>query len=88
MSLINLKYKGSMVDSLLWNDESNTLAAIMDGKFVVWYYPNVVFVDEEITHLTRFEKEGYNVGKNAQLIKFIGSEATIRKSDGSLIVLR
>jgi len=81
------KKLGSMVDSLLWNDESNTLAAIMDGKFVVWYYPNVVFVDEEITHLTRFEKEGYNVGKSAQLVKFIGSEATIRKSDGSLVVL-
>jgi intraflagellar transport protein 80 len=52
-----------MVDSAIWNDENDMLAAITDGKFTVWYYPNVVFVDEDIAALCRLEKDGrYNPG--------------------------
>lgn len=47
-----------MVDSAVWNDENDMLAAITDGKFIVWYYPNVVFVDEDIASLCRLEKDG------------------------------
>ena len=47
----------TMVDCLCWNDESNMLVAIGNGKLLVWYYPNVVFVDKEIMSKTTFEKE-------------------------------
>lgn len=47
-----------MVDSFCWNDEFDMLSAMADGKFVVWYYPNAVFVDEDIASLTKLEKDG------------------------------
>ena len=47
-----------MVETAIWNDENDMLAGVTDGKFVVWYYPNVVFVDEDITAMTRLDKDG------------------------------
>jgi hypothetical protein len=47
---------GTMVDSFAWNDDKDMLAAVVDGKFIVWYYPYVVFIDEDIEPLTRFDK--------------------------------
>lgn len=47
-----------MTESSLWNDNTELLAAITDGKFVVWYYPNVVFIDDDLIPLTKFEKDG------------------------------
>merc|ERR1712093_530860 len=35
---------GSMVDTVMWHSKSDMLAAVMDGKLVIWYYPNVVYV--------------------------------------------
>ena len=34
------------------------LAAIADGKFVVWYYPNVVYIDRNLVNSTRSTKDG------------------------------
>ena len=53
----NFKKIGTMVETIAWNDESDTLAALTDGKLVVWYYPNVMFIDEDIAPLTRLEKD-------------------------------
>jgi hypothetical protein len=47
-----------MVDTFLWNEEVDMIAAMVDGKFVVWYYPNSVFVDEDVVGYTKFEKDG------------------------------
>ncbi len=47
-----------MIDTFAWNDEIDMIAAMSDGKFVVWYYPNAVFVDEDIAPMTKFEKDG------------------------------
>lgn len=49
---------GSMIDTFAWNDEIDMIAAMSDGKFVVWYYPNAVFVDEDVAAMTKFEKDG------------------------------
>ncbi|KAJ3216152.1 Intraflagellar transport protein 80 [Dinochytrium kinnereticum] len=54
----NPKKLGTMVETMAWNDEADMFAAMVDGKFVVWYYPNVVFIDEDIEPITRFEKDG------------------------------
>lgn len=54
----DLKKLGTMVETFSWNADTDLLVAMMDYKFVVWYYPNVVFVDEDIAPLTRFEKDG------------------------------
>ncbi|KAL2911875.1 hypothetical protein HK105_208658 [Polyrhizophydium stewartii] len=52
-----LKKLGSMVETFAWNDETDMLFAIADGKFTIWYYPNAVFVDEDIAPLTRVERD-------------------------------
>jgi intraflagellar transport protein 80 len=49
---------GTMVESMTWNDECDMLSCIADGKFMVWYYPNAIFIDEDVAALTRFEKDG------------------------------
>ena len=46
-----------MTESSLWNDNNEFLAAITDGKFAVWYYPNVVYIDDDLISLTKFEKD-------------------------------
>jgi intraflagellar transport protein 80 len=47
-----------MVDSVKWNDTTDMLAAMIDGRLVVWYYPNVVYVDKDLTTLTKMVKVG------------------------------
>jgi intraflagellar transport protein 80 len=42
---------------MFWNDETNMLAAMTDGKIFVWYYPNAVYVDAELLPKTVAEKE-------------------------------
>ena len=46
-----------MIQSLAWNDESNMLAALTDGKLLLWYYPNTAYVDKYLLQKTVFERE-------------------------------
>lgn len=48
---------GSIVNSAMWNDKSDLLAAIVDGNFVVWLHPNSLFFDKEISSIARIFKE-------------------------------
>ena len=36
-----------MVDTIKWNDSNNSLAAVADGLLLVWYYPEVIYMDRE-----------------------------------------
>jgi intraflagellar transport protein 80 len=58
LNRINFKKMGTMIDTFAWNDEIDMIAAMADGKFVVWYYPNAIFIDQDIAHMTRFERDG------------------------------
>ena len=51
------KKLGTNLESFIWNEEGDLLAGLVDGKFVCWYYPLVVFVDEDILNETKFEKD-------------------------------
>jgi len=46
-----------MVQSLAWNDENNMLAALTDGKLIVFYYPNVTYVDRYLLPRTIYERD-------------------------------
>ncbi|ORY48676.1 WD40 repeat-like protein [Rhizoclosmatium globosum] len=81
----DIKKIGTMVDTFSWNDEADMISAVVDWKFVVWYYPNVVFIDADIEPMTRFEKDGSMFGKNAQFVSFNGTQCTLRRADGALI---
>ncbi|KAI9202562.1 WD40-repeat-containing domain protein [Polychytrium aggregatum] len=81
----SFKKIGTMVETFIWNDEIDILAAIVDSKLVVWYYPNIVFVDEDISLMTRYERDGSHFGKNAQFTGFWGTMCTLRKADGASV---
>lgn len=74
---------GTMCDSAVWNTDTDMLAALMDSKLVVWYYPNVVFVDRDLVTQTKFAKDASEFGKDPQILNFHGSHVSVRRSDGS-----
>lgn len=76
---------GSMVDSALWHDDADILAAMVDGRLIVWYLPEVVFTDRDLLGVTKVAKELQDVGKLATLESFTGSWAVIRRSDGARV---
>jgi len=76
---------GSMVDTIMWHAKSDMLAAVMDGKLVLWYYPNVVYVDPDLVSATKSIRDGASFGKTPQLIQFSETHLTIRRSDGALM---
>ena len=43
---------GTMIQSLVWNDETNMLVALNNGRFTVWYYPNAIYVDNDVLSKT------------------------------------
>ncbi|KAF5830134.1 hypothetical protein DUNSADRAFT_15000 [Dunaliella salina] len=62
----------SMVDSALWHNTTGMLAALVDQKLTVWYYPNEVFVDKEMLAKSRFVKADAEFGKAAHIQVFTG----------------
>jgi len=47
---------GTMVQSLAWNDENNMLAVLTDGKLIIYYYPNVAYIDRYLLPRTIYER--------------------------------
>ena len=43
----------TMVDSACWNESTDILAALSDGRLVFWYYPAVVYIDKDLVNLTK-----------------------------------
>ncbi|XP_077987595.1 intraflagellar transport protein 80 homolog [Glandiceps talaboti] len=76
---------GTMIGSLSWNDTTNILAALQDGKLTVWYYPNAVYVDKDLLPKTILEKDASEFGKNPHLVSFLGNHITIHRADGSIV---
>ena len=46
-----------MITTMAWNNNTNMLSAFQDGRFIVWYYPSAVYVDQDILHKTLLEKD-------------------------------
>ncbi|XP_062901919.1 intraflagellar transport protein 80 homolog isoform X1 [Mobula hypostoma] len=76
---------GTMVHSVAWNNTINILCGMQNMYFVVWYYPNVVYVDKELLSKTVYEKDASEFGKNPQIVNYVGNQVTIRRVDGSMI---
>lgn len=53
-----------MVQSLAWNDENNMLAALTDGKLIIFYYPNVTYVDKYLLPRTVYERDAAYVNND------------------------
>ncbi|XP_072428822.1 intraflagellar transport protein 80 homolog isoform X1 [Chiloscyllium punctatum] len=76
---------GTMVHSIAWNDKINILCGMQNTHFVVWYYPNTIYVDKELLSKTVFEKDASEFGKSPQIVNYVGNQVTVRRANGSLI---
>ncbi|XP_042903024.1 intraflagellar transport protein 80 homolog [Parasteatoda tepidariorum] len=76
---------GTMMHSIRWNDNSNMLASLQDGKLMIFYYPAVVFADKNLLATTLMQKDDNDFGKNPQIMSFVGNHVNIRRADGSIL---
>lgn len=75
----------TMVDTSEWNDTSDMLTAVVDGKLMTWIYPQAVFVDRELFASSVLSRSGDMFGKSPYIASFFGSRVTIRRADGALM---
>ncbi|GBG24836.1 Intraflagellar transport protein 80-like [Hondaea fermentalgiana] len=78
----------TMVQSIAVNDESDALVACTDGgnKMVVWYYPQIVWIDPDLLADTSTEEETpVLAAKQPQIVSFTETLVTVRTQNGSLV---
>jgi len=73
-----------MVDSVAWNSENDSLAAVADGQLLVWFYSEVVYMDRELLPLTLSKQQG-EWGKTAEIVEFRDTRVQVRRSDGATV---
>ena len=72
------------VDTAVWNDESDVLLTIADGKVTTWYYPTAAYVDGDLLRLATEHKDGAEFGKLPCITSFFGTHAQVRRADGAV----
>ncbi|CAD6189090.1 unnamed protein product [Caenorhabditis auriculariae] len=78
---------GSLVEQLVFNDVTNMLTGIADGRIVIWPVPNMAFLDKGLLQKSQLQKAVSSMGKFPQLMSFSGNVIILRRSDGSMIPL-
>jgi intraflagellar transport protein 80 len=92
------KYKlATMVDSIKWNDSTQMLVAIADSKFIVWYYPSIVYIDRDLLPAIKHTREDRyctkvlvshhysDFGKRSHIINFYGNRCEVRRWNGVVV---
>lgn len=51
------------MESAAWNDKSDVLTAIADGRLITWYYPNAVSIDRDLLGLASTSRDAAEFGK-------------------------
>jgi intraflagellar transport protein 80 len=78
----------SMVDSAVWHDTSNMLAAVADDKLLVWHCPAAAFIDPDLLPATRVMRDdAAELGKGAQVVVFTGARCLLKRRDGAQVAL-
>lgn len=75
----------AQVDTAAWNDTSEVLVAIADGKMLTWSYPNMVYVDRTLISEIVEARDGADFLKMASISTFVGSSVTVRRADGTVL---
>jgi len=75
----------TMVDTSEWNDASDMLTAVADGKLVTWIFPHAIYIDRDLLELGRMSRDSGVFGKNPYITGFYGPRITIRRADGALV---
>ena len=74
-----------MVDTVAWNVESDALSAVADGHLLVWFYPEVVYMDRELLPSTLSRQQATDWGKTCEIIEFRDTRVQVRRSDGASV---
>lgn len=83
---VNFKIS-TMVDSVSWNDITDTLVAISDQKLTIWYYPLMFYIDKDLLHRVKVVKDQLELGPSSLVESFVSNRVTIRKLNGVLVVV-
>ena len=62
--------------SFLFNDETDVLVGLADGRMNVWHNPAVPFIDKDMMPLTLTSVDANEYGRNAQIVAFTGNRST------------
>ncbi len=73
-----------MVDTAMWNDSTDILAAVSDSKLTVWYCPAAAFIDKDLINYTRTQTDAAHFGKGCAFINFFDTRLSVRKADGAV----
>ena len=72
------------VDSFVFNDETDVLVGLVDGRVHTWYQPSAAFVDRDLMPLTSTSTGGEDLGRSARITAYTGGRVAVRKSDGAM----
>jgi intraflagellar transport protein 80 len=73
------------VESFTFNDETDVLVGLSDGKLNVWYSPAVALLDKDLIPITTSSMDASEYGRNAQIVAYTGNRISVRKVDGSFL---
>lgn len=74
----------AQVESFIFNDDTDALVGLADGRLCTWYQPGVAFVNKDLLPLTSQLSEASEYGRGAVVTSFTSSRVSVRKADGSL----
>ena len=73
------------VESFAFNDETDALAFLSDGKLLVSYYPTTPFIDKDLIPSTQMTLDNIEVGRSGEIVAYTASRICIRKVDGAML---
>lgn len=77
----------TICDSFQWHDKFDVLVSVADSKLSTFFYPNVVFIDNDLLNLTTTSKEVQELGRLPQIISYCETQISIRRRDGGTITV-
>lgn len=78
---------GAICDSFMWHEKFDILTSISDSRLHTFFYPNVVYVDKNLLEETSNFKEASELGRLPQIINYSGSQVTVRRKDGGIVIV-
>ncbi|CAM9682340.1 unnamed protein product [Pylaiella littoralis] len=75
----------TQVESAAWNENSDVLTAIADGRLITWYYPSAVSIDRDLLGLASTSRDAAEFGKSPRVLSFYGGRVMVRRADGALL---
>jgi intraflagellar transport protein 80 len=75
------------VESFAFNDETNALVGLADGKLIFWYHPEIAFIDRDLLELVTSTVDASEYGRSAQILAYTANRVSLRKIDGSIVYI-